>query len=189
MCKHVLKISFCLESLERNFQPHNLLFVRSNGFFVRSTLLSNKYLVLDKQTREISFSLNHDRELDLRANITNYLCVALNSRFDLNQISGEIKTARALDRETADFHQFTVVASLHFLNGSYNSHAEVLVTVEDINDNPPVLAKEEYTISLSLHAKPGLLLNLNVSINLGRVTTEVASVLGLMVLVNLKSFL
>ncbi|RMX51574.1 hypothetical protein pdam_00017732 [Pocillopora damicornis] len=83
--------------------------------------------------------------------------------FDLNQISGEIKTARALDRETADFHQFTVVASLHFLNGSYNSHAEVLVTVEDINDNPPVLAKEEYTISLSLHAKPGLLLNLNAS--------------------------
>ena len=69
--KHVLKISFCLESLERNFQPHNLLFVRSNGFFVRYTLLSNKYLVLDKQTREISFSLNHDRELDLRANITN----------------------------------------------------------------------------------------------------------------------
>ncbi|PFX24903.1 Protocadherin-16 [Stylophora pistillata] len=105
-----------------------------------------------------------NRHTGLSENISCYLKnEQIKYLFEVNQTSGEIKTARALDRETADFHLFIVEANLHFLNGSYKSLAEVRVTVEDINDNPPVLAKEEYTMSLSLHAKPSLLLHLNAS--------------------------
>lgn len=69
-----------------------------------------------------------------------------------------------------------MVVSFYFFNGFYNSYVEVLVIVEDINDNLLVLVKEEYIILLSLYVKFGLLLNLNVSINLGCVIIEVVFV-------------
>lgn len=90
-------------------------------------------------------------------------CVFL-FRFQLNYTSGEIKTAVALDRETADSHLFTVVATDLGSNKSLSSQVEVRVIVEDINDNPPLFAKEEYSLSLSLYTQPGLLLSLKVSL-------------------------
>ena len=93
--------------------------------------------------------------------VTHRLFHGLHSRFQLNQTSGEIKTAIALDRETTDSHQFSVGATN--LYKPLTTLVEVRVVVEDINDNPPVFAKEEYVLSLSLYTKPGLLLSLNVS--------------------------
>ena len=83
--------------------------------------------------------------------------------FQLNQTTGEIKTAIPLDRETADSHNFTVVATDQGNTKSESCQVEVRVLVEDVNDNPPVFVKEEYSLSLSLYTQPGLLLRVNVS--------------------------
>ena len=82
--------------------------------------------------------------------------------FQLNQTSGEIKTAVALDRETDDSHIFTVIATDQGHPKSLSSQVQVRVLVEDINDNPPVFAKNEYSLSLSLYTEPGLFLTVNV---------------------------
>ena len=82
--------------------------------------------------------------------------------FQLNHTSGEIKTAVPLDRETADSHFFTVVATNQGSPKSLSSQVDVRVLVEDVNDNPPVFGKEEYSLSLSLYTQPGLLLSVHV---------------------------
>ena len=81
----------------------------------------------------------------------------------MNQTSGEIKTAKALDRETAESHVFTVVAS-DLLGGPkcLSSQVEVHVIVDDINDNRPVFKNKEYALSLSLYTQPGSIISLEV---------------------------
>ncbi|XP_022791801.1 cadherin-99C-like isoform X2 [Stylophora pistillata] len=78
-----------------------------------------------------------NRHTGLSENISCYLKnEQIKYLFEVNQTSGEIKTARALDRETADFHLFIVEANLHFLNGSYKSLAEA--SDKDIGQNAEV---------------------------------------------------
>ena len=57
-----------------------------------------------------------------------------NNYFSINAISGEVKTAKKLDRETIELHSFktSVTDYLH------RTEASVLVRVEDVNDNAPV---------------------------------------------------
>ena len=83
-------------------------------------------------------------------------------RFQLNQTSGEIKTAEALDRETAESHVFKVVATDLGVPSSLSSQVEVLVIVDDINDNRPMFENNEYALSLSLYTQPGPILELKV---------------------------
>ena len=77
-------------------------------------------------------------------------------------MTGEIKTAVALDRETAESHLFTVVAAEQGVPKSFNSQVEVRVAVEDINDNPPVFANKEAELALSNCRQPGPVLSLKV---------------------------
>ncbi|XP_059141972.1 protocadherin-9-like isoform X1 [Physella acuta] len=60
------------------------------------------------------------------------------SPFGINSITGEIVTNTDIDRETATNFSFLVVAT-DSGKPSLTSTANILITVEDINDNPPAI--------------------------------------------------
>ncbi|KAL5273464.1 hypothetical protein ACFFRR_000290 [Megaselia abdita] len=79
--------------------------------------------------------------------------------FAIDKITGEIFTNKSLDRETTDFYTIYILAStnkeLHISENERASFsiksldrdknkAKILITVLDVNDNPPVFEKEIY---------------------------------------------
>ncbi|KAF8564728.1 hypothetical protein P879_10050 [Paragonimus westermani] len=58
--------------------------------------------------------------------------------FVINENTGQITVRRSLDRETRDSLQFNVHTSDHG-TPSLNASVSVLVTITDVNDNPPEL--------------------------------------------------
>ncbi|XP_030127331.4 protocadherin-23 [Taeniopygia guttata] len=61
------------------------------------------------------------------------------------KLVGSLVLSSALDRETAASHQLVLLASDHG-TPSLNSTATVLITVLDVNDNPPVFSSSEYHV-------------------------------------------
>ncbi|XP_054489806.2 protocadherin-23 [Agelaius phoeniceus] len=61
------------------------------------------------------------------------------------KLVGSLVLSRALDRETAASHQLVLLASDRG-TPSLNSTATVLITVLDVNDNPPVFSNSEYHV-------------------------------------------
>lgn len=61
------------------------------------------------------------------------------------KLVGSLVLSSALDRETAASHQLVLLASDHG-TPSLNSTATVLITVLDVNDNPPVFSSLEYHV-------------------------------------------
>nr|XP_047927782.1 protocadherin-23 [Anser cygnoides] len=71
------------------------------------------------------------------------------------KLVGNLVLSNILDRETAASHRLILLASDHGMP-SLNSTATVLITVLDVNDNPPVFSSPEYHIhvkeSTSVHS-------------------------------------
>ncbi|XP_016406354.1 cadherin-18-like, partial [Sinocyclocheilus rhinocerous] len=65
--------------------------------------------------------------------------------FDIESISGVIRTTQLLDREDTPWHNITVMATEED-NPSLQSHVPVTVQVLDVNDNPPVINTEDEII-------------------------------------------
>uniref|UniRef100_A0A663DYD7 Cadherin domain-containing protein n=1 Tax=Aquila chrysaetos chrysaetos TaxID=223781 RepID=A0A663DYD7_AQUCH len=63
------------------------------------------------------------------------------------KLVGSLVLSNVLDRETASSHRLVLLASDHG-TPSLNSTATVLITVLDVNDNPPVFSSPEYHIHL-----------------------------------------
>uniref|UniRef100_A0A8B9Z550 Cadherin domain-containing protein n=1 Tax=Buteo japonicus TaxID=224669 RepID=A0A8B9Z550_9AVES len=63
------------------------------------------------------------------------------------KLVGSLVLNNVLDRETASSHRLVLLASDHG-TPSLNSTATVLITVLDVNDNPPVFSSPEYHIHL-----------------------------------------
>ncbi|XP_010559319.1 PREDICTED: protocadherin-23 [Haliaeetus leucocephalus] len=63
------------------------------------------------------------------------------------RLVGSLVLNNVLDRETASSHRLVLLASDHG-TPSLNSTATVLITVLDVNDNPPVFSSPEYHIHL-----------------------------------------
>ncbi|XP_053797295.1 protocadherin-23 [Vidua chalybeata] len=61
------------------------------------------------------------------------------------KLVGSLVLSSALDRETAASHQLVLLVSDHG-TPSLNSTATVLITVLDVNDNPPVFSSPEYHV-------------------------------------------
>ncbi|XP_010211059.1 PREDICTED: protocadherin-23, partial [Tinamus guttatus] len=78
------------------------------------------------------------------------------------RLVGNLVLSNTLDRETASSHYLVLLASDHG-SPSLNSTATVLITVQDVNDNPPLFNNLEYHI----HVKE--------SIAIGSRITEVAA--------------
>ncbi|KAF4118312.1 hypothetical protein G5714_000363 [Onychostoma macrolepis] len=69
------------------------------------------------------------------------------SIFEIDQNSGVISVKTALDREEID--QITIkIQAAQWDDASKTADAEVSVTIEDVNDNPPKFDQDEYTVSI-----------------------------------------
>ncbi|XP_059387334.1 cadherin-18-like isoform X2 [Carassius carassius] len=65
--------------------------------------------------------------------------------FEIESISGVIRTTQLLDREDTPWHNITVMATEED-NPSLQSHVPVTVQVLDVNDNPPMINTEDEII-------------------------------------------
>lgn len=65
---------------------------------------------------------------------------------------GELKTLQPLDREEQDEHKFKVRA---VDGGGRYCEADIHITVEDVNDNPPQFSSDPYTITVFENTEMG----------------------------------
>eukprot|EP00063_Salmo_salar_P012893 XP_013987728.1 PREDICTED: cadherin-22-like [Salmo salar] len=77
--------------------------------------------------------------------------------FHIDPVSGAITLGNILDRETAGWHNITVMA-VEADNVSQISHSSVSIRILDVNDNPPELATP-YEATICEDAKPGQLIH------------------------------
>lgn len=69
-------------------------------------------------------------------------------QFSIDESSGIIILEKPLDREMKAVYMLTVKASDHGLPRKLSSVTNVLISVLDINDNPPVFEHREYGATL-----------------------------------------
>ncbi|CAM4471882.1 unnamed protein product [Leuciscus chuanchicus] len=75
------------------------------------------------------------------------------SNFNTDQNSGVISVTMALDREEVD--QITVhIQATQQNDARKTANAVVVVTIEDVNDNPPKFDQDEYTVSILENSPP-----------------------------------
>ncbi|XP_024115722.1 protocadherin Fat 1a isoform X3 [Oryzias melastigma] len=72
--------------------------------------------------------------------------------FIIDSDTGELKTSRPLDRETQEEHRFKVRA---VDGGGRYCQADIHITVEDVNDNPPLFSSDPYTITVFENTETG----------------------------------
>ncbi|XP_010624589.1 cadherin-22, partial [Fukomys damarensis] len=80
----------------------------------------------------------------------------LDQIFDIDADTGAIVTGKGLDRETAGWHNITVLA-MEADNQAQLSRASLRIRILDVNDNPPELATP-YEAAVCEDAKPGQLI-------------------------------
>lgn len=74
-------------------------------------------------------------------------------QFTVNE-AGELRVARALDRETCDLHHIGVLAESDS-SPALAALAEIQLHVQDENDNSPVFESVRYTLPLAENAETG----------------------------------
>ncbi|XP_025199596.1 cadherin-87A isoform X2 [Melanaphis sacchari] len=94
--------------------------------------------------------------------------------FSLDGLSGNLSTAKPIDRETLTNNNGIItltVRAREIFNGSAlddklsSSTAIITITIQDVNDEPPVFNKRDYFISIPENIAPGTPLpNLNMSV-------------------------
>uniref|UniRef100_A0A2K5L1M1 Protocadherin Fat 4 n=1 Tax=Cercocebus atys TaxID=9531 RepID=A0A2K5L1M1_CERAT len=78
-----------------------------------------------------------------------------NSQFTINPSTGQIITSALLDRETKDNYTLVVVCSDAGYPEPLSSSTSVLVTVTDVNDNPPRFQHHPYVTHIPSPTLPG----------------------------------
>nr|XP_034977879.1 cadherin-22 [Zootoca vivipara] len=76
--------------------------------------------------------------------------------FDIDPLTGAIVTSKVLDRETAGWHNITILA-MEADNHAQVSRKTLRIRILDVNDNPPELATP-YEAAVCEDAKPGQLI-------------------------------
>ncbi len=66
--------------------------------------------------------------------------------------SGELKTSQPLDREEQEEHRFKMRA---VDGGGRYCEADIHITVDDVNDNPPQFSSDPYTITVFENTEMG----------------------------------
>ncbi|CAH6789163.1 Fat4 [Phodopus roborovskii] len=95
-------------------------------------------------------------DADAAANsVISYSIIGGNSQFTINPSTGQIITSALLDRETKDNYTLVVVASDAGSPESLSSSTNVLVTVTDVNDNPPRFQHHPYVTHIPSPTLPG----------------------------------
>ncbi|XP_074173320.1 cadherin-22 isoform X2 [Rhinolophus sinicus] len=96
----------------------------------------------DAANRPVRYAIDRDSDLD--------------QVFDIDADTGAIVTGKGLDRETAGWHNITVLA-MEADNHAQLSRASLRIRILDVNDNPPELATP-YEAAVCEDAKPGQLI-------------------------------
>ena len=94
-----------------------------------------------------------DADAGTNAKITYSLAMTFGA-FQIDSDTGKITTTAALDREGIPVYRLEVVATDRGTS-SRQGKAELVVTVEDVNDLRPVFVSSQYTASISSSAPPG----------------------------------
>ncbi|XP_024906692.1 protocadherin Fat 4 [Pteropus alecto] len=87
--------------------------------------------------------------------VISYRIIGGNSQFTINPSTGQIITSALLDRETKDNYTLVVVASDAGSPEPLSSSTSVLVTVTDVNDNPPRFQHHPYVTHIPSTTSPG----------------------------------
>ncbi|XP_029412787.1 cadherin-22 isoform X2 [Nannospalax galili] len=96
----------------------------------------------DAANRPVRYAIDRDSDLE--------------QIFDIDADTGAIVTGKGLDRETAGWHNITVLA-MEADNHAQLSKASLRIRILDVNDNPPELATP-YEAAVCEDAKPGQLI-------------------------------
>ncbi|XP_002940912.2 protocadherin Fat 1 isoform X3 [Xenopus tropicalis] len=96
-----------------------------------------------------------DADLGLNHKVQYSLVSSAEGQFSIDELSGIISLEKPLDRELQAVYTLTVKATDQGLPRKLSSVASVVVSVLDINDNPPVFEHREYGSSLTEDAPVG----------------------------------
>ncbi|CAJ0944561.1 unnamed protein product [Ranitomeya imitator] len=89
-----------------------------------------------------------DADAGLNQKVQYSLVSSAEGQFSIDEVSGIISLEKPLDRETQAIYTLTVRATDHGLPRKLSSVASIVVSVLDINDNPPVFEHREYIATL-----------------------------------------
>lgn len=95
--------------------------------------------------------------------LSSYRIIGGNSQFTINPSTGQIITSALLDRETKENYTLVVVSSDAGSPEPLSSSTSVLVTVTDVNDNPPRFQHHPYVTHIPSPTPPGNEANSEVS--------------------------
>ncbi|XP_036985754.2 protocadherin Fat 4 isoform X1 [Artibeus jamaicensis] len=87
--------------------------------------------------------------------VISYRIIGGNSQFTINPSTGQIITSALLDRETRGNYTLVVVSTDAGSPGALSSSTSVLVTVTDVNDNPPSFQHHPYVTHIPSPTPPG----------------------------------
>ena len=113
----------------------------------------NVYEFLVDESANIGVTVGQVEAIDLDAgqNGTVFYSIINNTHdFEINNVTGDIVTAATLDRETIAFYLLLIQAIDNPANVTltFTSTALVNITVNDVNDNPPMWAQSEYSVGI-----------------------------------------
>ncbi|XP_034038208.1 protocadherin Fat 2 isoform X2 [Thalassophryne amazonica] len=99
-----------------------------------------------------------DRDADLNGNIQ-YSLLTATDLFQIDELTGEVKVAGVLDRESLPRHDLRIEArDQASLSPQRFSTADLVVILQDVNDNPPKFVPKVYKIKVPEDVPVGTLL-------------------------------
>ncbi|XP_009951759.1 PREDICTED: protocadherin Fat 4-like, partial [Leptosomus discolor] len=78
--------------------------------------------------------------------------------FHINSSTGKLMTKKSLDREVMDSYELKIIAS-DSGKPSQSASLALSITVEDVNDNPPVLPQKSYSVTVKENEPPHVILS------------------------------
>lgn len=111
--------------------------------------LPNNTNVVEEQSSGILIYTVSAIDLDINNNsLITYELGNNTGDFTINPVTGKVYTTTTLDRETFDEYNISIIASDNGVNTN-TAVSQLIVTVLDINDSPPVFEMSSYNISIS----------------------------------------
>ncbi|XP_010288229.1 PREDICTED: protocadherin Fat 4-like, partial [Phaethon lepturus] len=78
--------------------------------------------------------------------------------FHINSSTGKLMTKKSLDREMMDSYELKIIAT-DSGNPSQSASLVLSITVEDVNDNPPVFPQKSYSVTVKENEPPHVILS------------------------------
>ncbi|XP_017677245.1 PREDICTED: protocadherin Fat 4-like [Lepidothrix coronata] len=99
-----------------------------------------------------------DLDIGVNALITYSLEDDFAGTFHIDSSTGKLMTNTSLDRETVDSYELKIIAT-DSGNPPQSASLVLSLTVEDVNDNPPVFPQKSYSVTVRENEPPHVILN------------------------------